>query len=770
MAGAFHGIRILDFSQGIPGPMATMFLGDFDAEVIKVEPPGGDRMRHHPGYLCWNRNKLRLTLDLDTYEGLRAARDLLATADVAVFDSRPGALERRGLDAGSLLAANPALLHAWLPHYTARGRWSQLPQGDALLSAVTGTSHLQFSWEDVPVYLVAPMLSYHYAMITATAIAAGLYERRRTGRGQALQVSGLHAFAAAQSGSAIRAGEIVRMRATGARGGVPNYRLYQCADGKWLFLGTLTAKFFLNALQALDLLEILTWEGVDGEHANMLVPPMRDKVIAKLDERFAEKPRDEWLRILREHDVPRAPVGDRETWFHGEVVAANEMRVELEHPDLGPVEMPGVPVKLSETPGSVRHLPRDVTLADLPPHRPTVEAEPGAPFVAPAPGGPLDGVRVLDLGGFIAGTFGPTVLANFGADVIKVEPLEGDPFRAVALSFVGHNQGKRGLAIDLKHPDGLAAFYDMVRGADLVLDNYRAGVLQRLKVDYETLRGINPRITSCSVTGYGRGPYANEPGFDPLVQAESGIMAAQGGDDEPVFYQLAVNDESSAIMAAFGMIAALYAREATGRGQRVETALANQSVMLQSGELTSYAGAPPRPIGGRDCAGIAALNRFYQCADGWLVVACERPKHFPRLAMALGHPEWCGRYTAEQALAEPVASPLADAIAEAVRELPLDDVIDRLTTARVPCAPALELAELWESPWFRGERFAMESDHPQFGRMDTVRAYAEWSRTPSEFRRRAPLLGEHSREVLESFGIDGDRVERLLGSGVVRQG
>ncbi|MBK7329758.1 MAG: CoA transferase [Dehalococcoidia bacterium] len=308
---AFSGIRIIDFSGGIAGPMATMLLGDLGAEVIKVEPLAGDRMKDHPGYLCWNRNKQVVTLDLHTFAGLSAARSLLATADMAVFDWHPGELERSGLDAVTVRAANPALLHAWFPPYSPHGRWSQLPPDEALLSAVSGVSWLQMSYEDRPTYLISPQVQYGQAMIGAGVLASALVERAKSGEGQAITVSGLHGVSAVESGGTIRAADMFRMGGRGSRGGVPNYRLYECADGEWFFLGTLTPQFFLKALEATDMMHLMAWEQVGGEFTNLLKPDINPLVIAALEERFKEKPRAEWLKILHDNDVPGGPSANR---------------------------------------------------------------------------------------------------------------------------------------------------------------------------------------------------------------------------------------------------------------------------------------------------------------------------------------------------------------------------------------------------------------------------------------------------------------------------
>lgn len=751
---AFLGIRVIDFTQGIAGPMATMMLADFGAEVVKVEPPTGDRAQHCPGYWCWNRNKLRLRLDLFSDEGRRLARDLIASADVAVFDSLPGELERLGFDGATLTAAYPQLLHVWMPPYTQRGRWSYLPPDEQLLAAVTGACWFQFSWGNVPVELVTPQLGYAHALIAAGAMAAGLLERERSGYGQAVVVGGIHGFAVVESGGAIRAGEMLRMRSPGARGGLPNYRLYRCADGEWLFLGTLMRHHFLKALEVLDLFEIMAMPGVDGEFANLIQPEVRDAVIARFDERFAQLPRDEWLARLEEAGVPCAPVWPRDRWFASEQVRAIGMRHEVAHPQLGTLVMPGVPVHLSDTPGAIRGLLADADPSQLLRERPPRRPERGVPPPAQS-GGPLRGVRVLDLGMVIAGTFIGAILANFGADVVKVEPPEGDPFRQYGLGFAGYNQGKRSIVLDLKDEAQRETFYRLAERADVVLDNYRLGVLERLGIDYPTLSRRNPRLVQASVTGYGStGPLARLPGFDPLLQAQSGLMAAQGGSDEPVFHQIPVNDTATSMVTAFGILAALFARERTGRGQRVETSLAAQSVLFQSDELTWYEGRPEPATGGRDFPGRTALDRLYRCRDGWLAIACHHEEDFHRLAVALGHPEWAGRFLAREALAEPHDGHLAALIAETFAEFERDEAVDRLLARGVPCAPALTVEEIFHSPWHRENGFFWECEHPQFGHLTLVRSYAEWSRTPGGFTRRPPLLGEHTSEVLDELAGD----------------
>jgi crotonobetainyl-CoA:carnitine CoA-transferase CaiB-like acyl-CoA transferase len=743
MAEPYAGLRVLDFTSGIAGAMATGLLAQFGGDVVRVAPASAGQRDTEPVYLAWNCNKRRLELDLEDSAGLATAKDLIATADVAVFDHAPGQLERLGLDGNSLTAKHARLVHAWLPMYGAEGRWRDLPPSDALLSAVTGIAFAQSSYEDVPVQLVTPQVAYGHGILAAGAVAAALFERLRTGQGQAVLCTGVHAAGAVRSGGAIRAEGMQRLGAgRGARGGSPNYRLYQCRDGRWLFLATLTQPFFLRGLEAMDLLELLAMEGVEGDIANLQKPPTNLEVIARLDERFAEKDCDEWLEIFRERGVPAGPVGARDEWFAGEQVAANEMRVEFRHPELGHVAVPGVSAKLMRTPGSVRELMRGTTLAEVKEHSATQATAQTAPATKP----PLHGIRVLDLGNVIAGPFGPTVLASYGADVIKVEPPDGDSFRMAAIGFAGWNRGKRSIVLDVKTEAGKAAFFELVRTSDVVVDNFRLGVCERLGIDYATLAAINPRIITCSVLGFGKtGPFAAEPGFDPILQARSGLMAAQGGDDEPVFHTIAVNDEASALMSAFACTVALYERERSGMGQEVWTALANQAIVTQSGQVTWYEGRPPAPRGGRDCSGISAAHRVYECADGWLAVACETIEHARSFVRAFGdRTPW----TASDFFQEEVNGVLAQAMAATLKGLSVEEVAGRLAKNGVPVAPAIRIEESYEDEWLNANGFWEEYELPGHGQVLGVAGYAQFSRTPSRFTRPAPALNAHHDEIM----------------------
>lgn len=740
---AYRGVRIADFSQGMAGPMAAMLLGDFAAEVVKVEPPDGDRLKAHPGYLAWNRNKQVVALDLETEGGLAAARALIAGADVAIFDQAPGRLEALGLDGATLTAAHPGLVHAWMPPYGTSGRWSALPAHHSLLAGLSGMAFRQGAWVDQPIHLVLPIAHSAQAVLGAGAIGAALFERTRSGRGQAVTVSGLHG--ASECAPPIRVDSLEPLPRGQPPGANPRYRLYQGLDGEWFFLGTLFTNFYRKAFEALELGDLFEVLELDMVGARELLTGI-----------FQTRTRDEWLELLQAHDVPCAPVRRGEDWLASQTVAEAGMRLVLDHPALGPVAMPAPPARLSATPARVAGLP---TKAAGPP---TWTPRPAAGEVPSRPGGPLAGARVLNLGTVIAGAYAGTLLANLGADVIKIEGPEADPFRSDGSQFLAYNRGVRGLGLDLKQPAARDLFLELAQQADVVIDNYRLGVRRRLGIDYAALKALNPRIISCSINAYGdSGPRAILPGFDPLLQSEGGMMAAQGGDDDPILYTIAVNDIATASVVSAAVIAALNARERTGEGQEVVSSLLAQSVLFQLDRMVDYEGRPENDQGGRDCLGLAALHRYYACADGWIGLACETEAEAAGLARALDLD--LGSSPLNEARDGPLAARIAAALAGRSREATLDAIL----AAGGVAAPVLRFDEAMADPWLHENGVYEAWTHPRLGPALSARGYGDFSRTPGGFTRPTPDLGQHSAEVLAEYGIAPERIAALMATGAV---
>jgi crotonobetainyl-CoA:carnitine CoA-transferase CaiB-like acyl-CoA transferase len=739
-AGPFTGVRVLELTWGIAGRTAGMLLADLGADVVRASDDRPDAERD-PGGLCWDRGKVLTPLH---GTGAGELRRLAAAADVLLTDLRPAEIGGHWASPADALAASPRLVHAWLPPYAPRGRWRDLPDDPLLLAAVGGFADHFPAVADVPVAPVVPVVSYIHGAVGAAAVAAALVGRGADGPGRRVIVSGLHAIGATQASMMMTTEDGTAILSAGKRTpGAPNYRGYRGSDGRWLYLATLTPALFFRALEVLDRMDILVREDVAGEFMNLLRPEVDAAAGAELAESFATRPRDAWLRLLADAGVPAAPVATREEWLASEPVAAIGARLEWDHPGLGRVAMPGVSVTLSATPGRVRHLPSAEHVAAASSLWPAAVSAPGGPAPADLP---LTGIRVLDISTFMAAPFAGTLLADFGADVVKVEPAGGDPYRVYSASYTAVNQRKHAVALDLRNPGERDALLRLIAGADVLIDNLRADSLSRLGLGDGMLADAFPRLVRCSVSAYGRtGPFAGLPGFDPVMQARSGMMLAQGGAGDPVASVAPVHDVATAALAALGILAAQFARTRTGLGQHVTTSLAASSVFLQSGELTTFAGRAAAPVGGVDFPGPSAVRRYYQASDGWLAIAATAPAHVAGILSAVGHPEW-------GALDDDA---LADQLSGALASRPVDAWVAELAARQVPACPVLPRAGELADPFLVENEFSHVVADPVAGKLRVVRGFSEWpgTRPASERPARGTTVGEETTAVLAAAGI-----------------
>ena len=771
MGGVFDGIRILDFSQDTAGPFAGMLLAEQGADVIKVEPPEGDRARGKPGFYVVNRSKRGIVLDLSSESDRREAQALAAKADVVLVDGLQTQAAERGIDYASLSALNPGLVYCSIPLYGSKGPYAGLPADDNMVAALGCIYGNQFSYSGSPVFFVTPFVPYATAVLAAGAITSTLRERARTGRGDFIEVSGLAgAFAINAAGfvNLIDLGvERLSVLNSDPKGAAANYRLYGTADGEWLMLGALTPAFMIKLCVTMGVEDLLADPRFEGFPFAIPKEDGLQVITRRLEDAFASKPRQEWLDILKAADIPAGPVLTRDDYLKDPQVIHNRMCVEIDDPEIGPSTQIGVPLTLHGSPGAIRgpapllgqHNKSAVaSWRDAPSRR----LGSGVPNRAP-----LDGVKVLDLGTTYAGPFSCMLLADLGADVTKIESLGGDPFRALGAAFIGVNRGKRSLVLDLKKEDGLQTFYDLVRQSDIVADNYRAGVTKRLKIDYGTLSAINPRIICCSVTPYGAsGPLSDLPGYDPVIGARSGLQRAQGGygkDDEPVYHNVAVVDFTSALMAAYGMCAALYHRELTGRGQLVETCLANNAMVAQAAEFMRYEGRPPEVAGGRDILGLSAMYRIYRCSDGWLFLAVRDNEQAEAVLRLSG----VSNAVDDQPLAAPWDGALAKALEAYFAGQNRETALQALWKLAAPSSPCLTLDELFNDPHLQANDLWWKSENPLLGPFQQIGALVKWGEHSMRLERPAPLFAQHSRETLQDFGIEPQRIDGLIEKGVV---
>lgn len=750
---AFEGVRVLEIGDGLAASIAGMLLADYGARVTKVEPPGGAPSRLSPSFHVYNRGKGSVLLDLATPAGRDLLRKLSRDADVVVVQGTPGEIERLGAGEGAV--GRPDLVHAAITPFGERGPMAEVRGDDAAAQAFCGIMAYQQAPDRSPMQTVLTLPSTAAGVLAVTAIAAALRQRVLTGLGQHVHVSLVSAALALQADSLTRAQGISYgdTWADDQSGRYPLFRLYKAQDD-WFAITCGHEQFWYRLALLLDHPEWISDPRL--EHAPWGIGPEgRAFITAELARIFATRPRAEWLDLLGAEDIPVAAVGSRTDFIEHPQVVANGLRIEVDDPELGPTVQGGPPIRFHRTPAAP---PRPAPLRG--------EHQPFPPPSLPARATPLsatalEGVRVLDLATFIAGPYAPTLLADLGADVIKVETLDGDPFRTLGIAFLGYNRGKRGVALNLKDPGAREAFYALVRTADVVVENYRPGTAERLGVDYETLAAINPRLVYLSNSGWGSsGPWAKKAGFDALIQAISGAMKAQAGPgNDPIYFTIAFGDWGGAQLGALGLVAALFEREVSGRGQHLEASLVASAVIQQAGDLLFYEGKPDVHRGARDVKGESPVCRLYEAADGWAWFDARRAPAALCAIAGVAPPR-----QAAWAFDDP-----APALAAALRREKRADLAARLGPEGVVVVPVNRFPDLLDSDQAAANGWVDERDNVVWGAVRQGAPPFELSLTPAVARRHAPLLGEHTREVLAEAGLGAETIEELLARGAAKE-
>ncbi|ADP83545.1 CaiB/BaiF CoA transferase family protein [Pseudofrankia inefficax] len=824
-SGPFVGLSVLDLSWGAAGPMTAMLLADSGADVLRVESPHGDPVRDDVAYRVWNRGKRSAVLDLRDPAQHEAFLALADRADVLVESFEPGVTRRLGIDPATLRARNPRLVYCSITGYGPDGPDAHRPGLDSLVAARTG-----LQWEargvvgtplnkirgaappneDVeipdlpanrfdqegPVFLRSTWPSLGAAYNAIAGVSAALRARELTGRGDLVETSLVQGAMAA---NAPNWQWIENLAAPGVWMWVTDRRspegLFECSDGRWVHFWTIRPTLVLDAAEGDELV-------LDGPRDDMRTGvrigmdadevPILYMYYGLLQAAFKKFPAERWVAFGAARNIGIALVRSPEEAFSDEALLRQGCVVELADPEVGPIRHAGVLLEFSATPGAVQGpaAPRGQHTADVlaaaPADSADVVAANSADVVPAGDGakappalrrGPLDGVRVLDLGLGVAGPWGGKVLADLGAEVIKVHALH-DGYWTRTHMGLATNWGKRSIALNLKDPAGRAVLEKLIASADVLAHNMRPGAAERLGIGFAELGARYPKLIYCHTRGFEDGPRSRQPGTDQTANALAGTEYEDGAcrlGGAPLWSRVNMGDTGNGYLWATAVIQALYHRERTGLGQKVSTAIINATLLATSYAYSRADGATvDRPRIDARQQGLSASHGLYRLAGGdWLSIAVLAEASWPDLCDALGAPELVD----DPRFASPADRAAHDADLRAALQ-PLfarrtaQEILPDFEKRDLPCELSVDTfgAALFTDPALRRLGDVVTAQVDGVGKLEQTGVLVRLTENPGVVAGPPCLAGEHSRDILAELGYATGEIDALVAARSVLAG
>ena len=755
MTRPLEGITILDLSTGNAGAFATMLLSDCGARVLRAVGKANPLFRDG-GFVIWDRGKEAIDLDIDAPGAKEKIEALLAEVDVLIEDFAPSSQRQLLVDRERIKALNPRIVACAITAYGRHGPLKDDLPIDDLILARSGVLGGMPGFREAPIHTVHPLPSVGAAIFACIGVAASLLAREETGRGRMVETS-LLAGALLYHPKVEGEGIAKHVFQTHPSGSAPFYSVYECQDGNYIQLGCVHEGFIARCAHLMGISDYVKeprfLQGRGGA-----TPEDEQEMRDCLTEIMKTRKADEWAAALEEADVPFAPARHAEEGLEDPQVIHNGMVKTLEDPDQGSVVQMGTPIIFTKTAVSPQG-PRAAHISEAPNAKRTTNSVITSETVDPPP---LQGFRILEITNLIAGPTCGRLLADLGADVIKLEPPGGDISRPIGRTyFYNVNFNKRSICFDASKPGAKAAIQKIAATCDAVLANLRPGATERMGLG----PSVNPKLIEMHITGYGwTGPYSKRPGIDPLAQALMGLQRAQGGPDNPPSFpaQLAPTDYTTGALGAFGMVTALYHLKRTGEPQRIESNLLNGGVVLSSAWFSRYRDKPKRPLADQQQFGLNAYHRLYKTSDGWIYTAADTEDQ--RIALK----EFLNLVNSDdQGLQHPARSPFAEAASIKFKTMTTNLALQSLKKVGIPAAEP----QPGDSQYFLQDQnshdnnFVCERIHPKVGKMQTAWNYIQFSQTSLTAGKPTPLLGEQTAEVLTEAGLDQSDIKNLFMSG-----
>ncbi|MBH52006.1 MAG: hypothetical protein CL785_02505 [Chloroflexi bacterium] len=787
MVGSLVGLKVVEVSVGMAGSLAGMLLADQGAEVISLDLYPDDPNIDLAGERLWNRGKNRVQVSLINTTDMSRIKDLCRVSDVLLLAFDNEQLKKHGLTYDKLSTINPRLIVANISGFGSTSSLSNLSNTDGVVHAIAGSLlHPQNgSFRSGPVYVAPKIASYSAAMLCVQGVLSALRVRDISGLGQHVDASLLRGILCYRSfvSATDNADQLPPLAQGGDPRGIrPLFNLCECSDGNWISMAAFTRAFCEEALKVMGLEKLLE----DNRFINM--PNVfendedRYELLNILWNKFKEKPRDEWISRMWEANVPCEPVLSHDEFRYHEQFWSNDLAIEIDDPVVGKMIQPGLLGIFSETPGNIipaaLNSHQSDSLEELiqnwrqNDHNNKIERS--GNIQNDYNRGPLTGIKILDFTAFVAGPMCSRLLSDLGADVMKVESFQGDNFHIPALfrAYAVLNRGKRSLVLDRKLEQSDIIFRKLVKEADVVVYNFRLGVEDRLGLDYETLKSINPKIIVCRITAFGpNGPQAYRPGYETSISALSGNYIEQAGVDNPPA-QFGAADISSGIAAATNILMALRARDVTGKGQHVDSTMIGAMSYLSGDNFVEFDDMKPRLKVDKGQKRKSALNGLYQTSDGWIFLSVANQQGWLEFVEAINN-----KYL--------LASKFNSSINREINSNTLSELLEKefvkfktsywevqLDKLNIDCVDAdVEIEGFMnERQKMFEDNFMIDIPHPYFGSLKEPGPPIIFSDTPLRVDTIEPGLGEHSEEILLEIGLSGAEIEEFLQDGITLRG